>query len=326
LRTLIIILILAGITVLLNGCERNTPSSVADDGLPPAVPTNGRVYSAYDGEIELVWHANVELDLKGYNIYGSTDSTNFSFTGFSSENYYLDDSLDYNTKYFYRITAIDVQNNESQPSSVVSAVPKNIYVPFAPRFPEINARNWLSNISVHLSWDPGYETDIAGFYIYRSTTPGFTPDSASLVGFSPISSYSDTLNLSLLVTYYYKIIAVDKGNLRSDPSSEVQDEILPMAEIVFPAGDIQTSTLTFRFIAVPVPSTYEITLQTNPYFGEVWTKEITTSIVNDTISVDFDGNALYYNVTYYWRVITYTIDDSNPNSISPLQNFLIQPE
>jgi fibronectin type 3 domain-containing protein len=326
LRTLFNISLVLLILVSLTGCERNVPSDVTGDGLPPAVPVNVRVYSAYDGEIQLIWQANAEVDLKGYKIYRSTDSTNFMYIDYSDQNYYLDDSLDYSTKYFYRITAVDIENRESEPSSVVSAVPKNIYEPYAPRFPAINARNWIGDISVYLTWDPGYETDIAGFYIYRSTVAGFIPDSSTRVGFTPNSSYSDTLGLSLLTTYYYKIVAVDKGNLRSNPSSEVSDLILPMADIVYPVGNVKTNILTFKFIAIQVPATYEISLQTNPFFGEIWSKEISSNTVNDTISVNFDGNYINYDVNYYWRVSTYTAGGSNPNSISPLYNFLIQQE
>ncbi len=321
---LYLLLLLMSVAIL-SGCERNAPTDVTGDGLPPAVPTNVRIYSAYDGEIEIVWHANVEIDLKGYNIYRSSDSTNFSFIDFSDQNYYLDDSLAYSTKYFYRISAIDLENHESQLSAVVSAVPKNIEAPLTPRFLEINARNWPGDISVSLSWDPGYETDIAGFNIYRNTESGFTPDTTSLIGFSPSPDFSDTTNLTLLTTYYYKIVAVDKGDLKSDPSSEVNDEILPMAEIIYPAGTIRANILTFKFLAVSVPTTYEVSLQTNPFFGEIWSKEISSNTINDTISVDYDGNSVSYNVTYYWRVATYT-NSTDPNSISPLTDFLIQPE
>ena len=324
-RILRLLLSLFVIAILLNSCERDAPTDITGSGIPPAVPTNVKIYSAYDGEIEIDWNNNVEIDLTGYNVYRSTDSTNFSLIDFSDQNYYLDDSLNYTTKYFYRVTALDNEKLESEPSNVVSAVPQNIYKPYAPRFPEINARNWVGNITVHLNWDPGYETDIAGFFIYRSTNSGFTPDSASPTGFSTRSNYSDTSNLSLLTPYYYKIVAVDKGNLRSNPSSEVNDEILPMAEPVYPAGTVRTNFLTFKFIAVSVPATYEVSLQTNPIFGEVWGKEITTNIVNDTVSVDYDGNYINYNEEYYWRVVTYTVSPV-PNSISPLYNFMLQPE
>ncbi len=320
------LLLLLSAVMFIPGCERNAPTQTAGDGLPPAVPTNVKIFSAYDGEIEIVWHANVEVDLKGYNIYRSTDSTHFNLIDFSNQNYYLDDSLNYDVKYFYCVTALDVENRESSTSSVVSAVPKNIYEPYSPRFPQINARNWIGEKSVYLTWDPGYETDIAGFYIYRSTSPGFVPDSTNINGFSTSPSYSDTSDLSLLTPYFYRIIAVDKGNLRSSPSSEVSDKILPIAGVVSPVGSIKTNIVTFKFTAVPVPATYEITLQSNPYFGQVWSKVLTTNTINDTISIDYEGNYIDYGVSYYWRVITYTDDNSSPNSISSLYNFILQPE
>jgi hypothetical protein len=120
-------------------------------------------------------------------------------------------------------------------------------------------------------------------------------------------------------------VAVDKGNLRSSPSSEVNDEILPMAEAVYPVGTVRTNVLTFKFIAISIPATYEVSLQTNPIFGQVWGKVITTNIVNDTVRVDYDGNYINYNEDYYWRVVTYTASPV-PNSIPPLSDFLLQPE
>ncbi len=320
------LLLLLFVIILIPGCERNTPTEPGGDGIPPAVPTKVKVYSAYDGEIVIIWHANAEIDLKGYKIYRSTDSTHFNFLDFSDQNYYLDDSLNYDEKYFYRVSAVDIENRESNLSSVVSGIPKNIYPPFPPRFLQINARNWIGEKSIYLTWDPGYETDIAGFNIYRSTEPGFIPDSSNLNGFSNVASYSDTSDLSLITSYFYKIIAVDKGNLKSDPSSEISDMILPMAGIVYPVGTARTNILTFKFTAVPVAATYEITLQANPYFGQIWSKVLTTNIVNDTISVDYTGNSINYGVNYYWRVVTYTEDNSTPNSISPLYNFVLQPE
>ncbi len=324
LRKYLLVLILP--LILLQGCERNIPTETAGDGLPPAVPVNVKIYSAYDGEIQIVWHANVEPDLKGYNIYRSTDSTHFSMLGFSDQNYYLDDSLDYAVKYFYRVTALDVENRESNASVVVGALPKNIDKPFAPKFPQINGRNWPGGKSIYLTWDPGYETDIARFDIYRSTMPGFTPDSINFRGFSVSPSYSDTSDLSLLTLYFYKIVAVDKGNLRSSPSNEVSDKILPVVSVVSPLGTLNTNVLTFKFIAVPVSASYEITLQSNPYFGQIWNRFLTSTVINDTITVNYDGNYVNFGITYYWRVVTYTHDTSSPNSISPLYNFVLQPE
>ncbi|HEY6906234.1 MAG TPA: hypothetical protein VI230_02150, partial [Ignavibacteriaceae bacterium] len=249
---------------IFNSCERETATGPAGTGIPPAVPTNVSIYSAYDGEIVIEWNSNVEIDLRGYNIYRSIDSTHFNLAGVSDQSYYLDDSLNYTTKYYYYVTSIDNEGLESQPSLVISAVPLNIYHPYAPRFPEINARNWLGDISIHLSWDPGYETDIAGFYIYRSENSGFTPDSSSMVGFTPQSNYSDTTNLTLLTQYFYRIVAVDKGNLRSDPSPEISDKILPASQAIYPIGNVRTNSLTFKFMAISIPATYEISLLTNP--------------------------------------------------------------
>ena len=202
-----------------SGCDRLVDTSQTDNGLPPAVPVGLQVAYATDGEVVLAWQSNSEADLAGYNIYRSTDSTNFVMIGNSSYNYYYDDSLQYNEIYYYRITAIDIWNNESQPTAIVSAKPINRYIPSAPIGLSINARNYQGSLSVYLIWNPNYESDIEGFNIYRSTNQNFKADSTNLVGFSTDINYTDTLKLSLYTTYYYKIKSFNTGGESPDSAT-----------------------------------------------------------------------------------------------------------
>jgi predicted CXXCH cytochrome family protein len=68
---------------------------------------------------------------------------------------------------------------------------------------------------VDLTWSTS-QTDIDHYEVHRSTTNGFTPSGATLInGTVTGTSYSDT-SVSQAITYYYKIIAVDKvGNISS---------------------------------------------------------------------------------------------------------------
>ncbi len=92
----------------LNSCNRQTNISGPASTLPPAVPVGVSIYYASDGEITVEWQQNQDVNLNGYNVYRKTDSTNFNLIFFTQNDYYFDDSLDYNTKYIYAISAIDI--------------------------------------------------------------------------------------------------------------------------------------------------------------------------------------------------------------------------
>ena len=307
------------------GCERPTGYNKTDSGIPPAVPSSPVVFSAYDGTVLIYWHNNSEPDLKGYNVYRSIDSVNFTFIGFTPVNSFYDDSLNYNTKYYYRITSLDIWNNESLPSTIISAEPVNKYAPYTPIGLSVNARNWEGNKSVYFSWNPNPESDIAGYKIYRASVPGFTADTNSYIGFTNKLNFSDTLNLKLYSQYYYSIKAVDNGGLISKASGEVNDEIFGIPHIIYPEDNAETPYFAqFMINSINKPAKYEIIVQDNQYFGEVWSTSFNSNPTNDTLYVPFNANYIYPNKYYYWRVATYSANGSGPNSISKLYKFIIK--
>ena len=88
------------------------------DTFPPATPTNvSALFSA--GAVQLVWSANTEPDLAGYNVYrresGGTPlkvNTDLLRTPTFEDRSALPDH-----QYFYRVTALDLTHNESAPST-----------------------------------------------------------------------------------------------------------------------------------------------------------------------------------------------------------------
>ena len=318
------ILILSSSVFLFCGCSRQLNLNQPDNRLPPAAPEGLEVYSASDGEIILDWHANNDNTVNGYNIYRSSDSVNFNFINFTQNNYYYDDSLEYNIEYKYYITAVNIFNRESAQSDTVAGMPVNRYSPSTPYGLKINARNWDNMKSVYLQWQPNFESDVRRYNIYRSIEPGFTADTTSYIGFSSAVNYSDTLNLSIYTVYYYRIKAVDNGGLKSSESSQVNDQIFPVPQLIFPAdGSSQNYFSQFLIQALQVPATYQVVVQTNQYFGEFYNNQIYSTVTNDTLAIDFSPVYLYGNITYYWRVITFSNSSGQANSISPLYSFTL---
>jgi hypothetical protein len=309
---------------ILIGCERPT-STDQDDGIPPAVPANVSIYSATDGEIIIEWKRNNEPAMKGYNIYRKSDSTGYKEVTFTTDDFYIDDSLEYDDTFYYKISAEDVWGRESMTSGEISAVPINRFPPVRPRFLEINGRNWEGEISISLNWAGNFETDLSGYNIYRGVQASFIADQSSFVGFSEFPFFNDTSALLLYTNYYYKVKAVDKGGMLSPESSEIYDRIFGAAELIFPGENQQVNYFEhFLVKAIEEPAQYKIIVQTNQFFGEFWSKDFSSSIVNDTILIEFDPPFIDVNKKYYWRVLTFSGNSTEPNSVSELHSFIIK--
>jgi hypothetical protein len=314
------------ITALIAGCDRQSSSVNENDELPPSVPAGVNIFYSQDGTIGIEWILNNEYDIKSYQVYRSiNDSLHFRLIASAYSDYFIDDSLEYDTTYFYFVTALDKHNNESGPSKLLSATPVNKKNPGKPAYPEINARNWLDSISIYLSWVANPESDISHYEIHRSEQKDFTPGNETLVGTSETNYYQDKSDLKFYFYYYYKIIAVDKGNLKSTASDENFDLIFEIPQLLYPTDKSLVNYFNYFLIkAVAVPAKYKIVLQTNEYFGEIWTKEFDSNIVNDTISILFDASYIELYKDYYWRIITYSGNSIQPNSISRLYRFTLK--
>jgi fibronectin type 3 domain-containing protein len=313
------------IFILMPGCERPTEINNEGDGIPPGVPAGLRIYSAGDGEIIIDWLLNTELDVKGYNIYRRTEGVDFLFKAFVTGDFYLDDSLDYDTTYIYSITAVDNDDLESSFTEEVSAKPINRRPPAAPRNLKINARNWEETRYIYLSWQPGEESDLESYRIFRSNEPGFEADSINYISSVSNSEFYDSTAADLYKDYYYTIISIDKGGLRSNQSAVISDRIFESPKLIMPANNSTVNNFSaFIFQGIGSPAKYKVIVQSNVYFGEVWQTEVNSSVLYDTIRVAVPSGVFFYNTNYYWRVASYSASDQ-PNSISPLYKFIIKP-
>ncbi len=119
---------------LLTGCSAGgsnepDPSPPAPDTTPPAVPS-GLAATSGSGAISLTWSAVSASDLAGYNLYRSTASIG-SIEGLSpvnggnplTETTLTDADVSNGTTYFYRVTAVDDEGNESGGSSEIQVTP-----------------------------------------------------------------------------------------------------------------------------------------------------------------------------------------------------------
>jgi len=96
------------------------------DIFPPARPT-GLTALYTSGAVELVWTANTEKDLAGYYVYRREDGEQPSRLNkeLLRTPILRDTSVKPGHTYFYRVTAVDLSNNESQPCEEVEVETRN---------------------------------------------------------------------------------------------------------------------------------------------------------------------------------------------------------
>ncbi|MBP7652450.1 hypothetical protein KA977_03445, partial [Candidatus Dependentiae bacterium] len=129
----------------------------------PDSPVNLTAFSG-NSQINLVWRANSEQDLKGYYIYrSSTSGSNYVKVNVQhcTTAYYTVSGLTNGVTYYFVVTAVDVYDSESIYSREVSASPSNIDI--IPPSPPRNLNATAGNGKIDLQWTANAESDLDGY-------------------------------------------------------------------------------------------------------------------------------------------------------------------
>jgi fibronectin type 3 domain-containing protein len=222
----------------------------------PAAPAGLTV--ALDGsDVFLDWDNSPETDVREYVVYQATyDRTSnlgYDSIGRGAGSDFRDNFLHVDgTTYFWRVTAVDNDGNESAPSQPVSLVycaPGHTCT--APPGPPA-APTGLTVFSqdargIGLDWNPVAEPDIRSYYVYRSTTSGQYGEalfSVSQLDTEVVVSATD-YGLRPFTTYFFAVSAIDAdGDGREGPrSDEVRVFFCPAAVSGCPAAPPATTGL-----------------------------------------------------------------------------------
>ncbi|MBI4810309.1 MAG: hypothetical protein HY800_02460 [Ignavibacteriales bacterium] len=117
-----IFMIAIGILTILNGCDDNCLQS---NVTPPSSP-RGLYTFAGDRYNEIYWDENPESDIAGYNVFVCNSySGKYQYLRSTTQTYYVDNSVQNGFTYYYRVSAYDRDENESQLSrQIVYATPR----------------------------------------------------------------------------------------------------------------------------------------------------------------------------------------------------------
>jgi len=110
-----------------NASCNSSAISMRDEFISPSSPRNIRSRTN-EGYIAIFWDRPADTDVAGYNLYRRTAATDFVAIGQIAASPYADASVEDGTTYYYRVTAVDGSENESEWSAETSETYVKLFV------------------------------------------------------------------------------------------------------------------------------------------------------------------------------------------------------
>lgn len=141
--------------------------------------------------------------------------------------------------YFYRVTIVDQQGQETPPSPAVGITVADRIPPRAPSISTLR----LEGNQIQVRWQANTEADLAGYRVYRSLTWQVDLSQGAISGATLLTTpdYVETVPLDGQ-HYYYVITAVDWAGNESAPSFQGQMKVLDVTAPAPPTGLVATLT------------------------------------------------------------------------------------
>lgn len=282
------------------------PTMAWKDIVPPNAPQNLRFERLPNGQGGLAWdlpqtasdgdtasryvvyrfnYSNVQpIDLQNSaNIY-NVEGSRYSIPG---------EPPDPNGPYYFVVTALDRNYNESVMSSVIQVNPPPVPVLVSPSNGALN----LSDV-INLQWL--YPDLATSFGLQISTDPTFS--SNILLNQTGLSDTTlEITGLEGATTFYWRVNSVNAGGASafSAPFS-FSTGYPPAAELFFPTnntGGLPVDTLMYWF-ETPAAETYDLMLARSLDFSPASIVIDTTGLTDTTLAY----SNLLYNTFYYWKV------------------------
>jgi GDSL-like Lipase/Acylhydrolase family/Secretion system C-terminal sorting domain/Fibronectin type III domain len=261
--------------------------------LPPAAPGNTFAEVVSSNHIDLQWTDNSDNET-GFQIERSlTPGSGYSLISTTSANTtsYSNTGLKYNTKYYYRIRAI----NSGGASTYTGEVTGTTYQTL-PAAPTALASIAISIGQVNLTWNDASDNETE-FAIERSLTGGADFELMATMP-SNTTSYSDT-NVSPVTTYYYRLSAANI--IGNSPYSTVSTATTPILPPASPLSLTATAT-SFSEIALSwidnSDNESSFLIQRSLTSGNSF---VTIATV-DADQLSYTDNLLNSTTAYYYRV------------------------
>jgi len=203
-----------------------------EDLTPPAQVQNLRAQAVDEGDapgVHLTWDANGEADLRGYIVESTTrvsdgeDGVRVEDRFFAENNVPLTEAryvdpvpVDSQSRYAYRLIAVDQAWNRSEPSETVIARMPDKLPPAKPFMRHVR----MAKGKVEVAWQANVEEDLVGYRVHRSVDD----QNFSMLFREPVTAlehYDEGGKLQLQRVYHYRVTALDAAGNESEPSQSL---------------------------------------------------------------------------------------------------------
>ncbi len=278
------------------------------------VEPSGLTGVAYNGYIYLTWDNDERYDFTSFNIYRSTNNTDYLKITTAVNNYYYDTGLTNNTGYFYKVQANNFYGSSNSITAYVLNITPVASVP--PQAPFNLTATSEGDGKIKLQWQINSTSNLRHFKIFRSTYPEAdlllnTSTVSSFIYYDTIMTTQNASSLSNTTTYYYKISAVDNNSLESVASNTASSYAFmrpPSVKTVEISNIFNGSLLMWENPVEPYTFTrnvytYNIYRSTSANSGYVQI----ASLITDNYYADYNLNTSV--ATYYYKIKT--VDSMN---------------
>ncbi|HVS96878.1 MAG TPA: hypothetical protein VHE54_10340, partial [Puia sp.] len=194
------------------------------DNTPPAAPVGLRGFIDRKGLVHLAWRSNVEEDVRGYKVYfaNAADHVFSQITLRPTTDTAFTDSITLHTltrSIWYKIAAVDWNNNHSPFSNAVQLKRPDIVPPVAPLAEKV----YVDTGGVHIDWIQSSSEDVVRYVVYRKEGKGpWVPWASQRHDTSRVRFHFTDAAVKPFVSYAYTAEAVDDDSLHSGRPTPVQ--------------------------------------------------------------------------------------------------------
>jgi len=209
-------------------------------------------------------------------------------------------SLSYGSTYSWSVQAVDgsVSPMSNKPESAFTT----------PAFTQVELGSPVDAevgvVNVQFSWSEA--EGAAGYLVEISPNDDMSSAWGSTVSMTNLT-YPDDPPFQSGQSYYWRVIVVDQDGNSVGAWSDIgsfQIEQPPPLILSEPSGEISTTSPSFSWQEVEGASGYKVRVSSNEDFSDGW--ESTSGVT----SVQYAGDALEFNVAYYWQAV---VTDQNGN-------------